>query len=56
MEQIRIHGRGGQGVVSAAELIALAAFYEGRDLKIIRVTDASVIAVRGTPINGKEPR
>jgi pyruvate ferredoxin oxidoreductase gamma subunit len=29
MEQIRIHGRGGQGVVTAAELIALAAFYEG---------------------------
>lgn len=28
-EQIRIHGRGGQGVVTAAELIALAAFYEG---------------------------
>jgi pyruvate ferredoxin oxidoreductase gamma subunit len=30
MEQIRIHGRGGQGVVTAAELIALAAFYEGQ--------------------------
>jgi len=29
MEEIRIHGRGGQGVVSAAELIALAAFYDG---------------------------
>ena len=29
MEQIRIHGRGGQGVVTAAELIAIAAFYEG---------------------------
>ncbi len=28
MIQIRIHGRGGQGVVTAAELIALAAFYE----------------------------
>jgi pyruvate ferredoxin oxidoreductase gamma subunit len=28
MEQIRIHGRGGQGVVTAAEIIALAAFYE----------------------------
>jgi len=26
MKQIRIHGRGGQGVVSAAELIAIAAF------------------------------
>jgi pyruvate ferredoxin oxidoreductase gamma subunit len=29
MIKIRIHGRGGQGVVSAAELIALAAFYDG---------------------------
>jgi pyruvate ferredoxin oxidoreductase gamma subunit len=26
MKQIRIHGRGGQGVVTAAELIAIAAF------------------------------
>lgn len=30
MDQIRIHGRGGQGVVTAAELIAIAAFYEDR--------------------------
>jgi 2-oxoacid:acceptor oxidoreductase gamma subunit (pyruvate/2-ketoisovalerate family) len=30
MHQIRIHGRGGQGVVTAAELIAIAAFQEGR--------------------------
>ncbi|MBN2884665.1 2-oxoacid:acceptor oxidoreductase family protein [Patescibacteria group bacterium] len=29
MIQIRIHGRGGQGVVTAAELLALAAFKEG---------------------------
>lgn len=29
LEQIRIHGRGGQGVVTAAELIAIAAFYDG---------------------------
>jgi pyruvate ferredoxin oxidoreductase gamma subunit len=29
MKQIRIHGRGGQGVVTAAELIAIAAFYDG---------------------------
>jgi pyruvate ferredoxin oxidoreductase gamma subunit len=28
--QVRIHGRGGQGVVSAAELLAVAAFLEGR--------------------------
>jgi pyruvate ferredoxin oxidoreductase gamma subunit len=28
--QVRIHGRGGQGVVTAAELLALAAFEDGR--------------------------
>jgi pyruvate ferredoxin oxidoreductase gamma subunit len=28
--QVRIHGRGGQGVVTAAELLAQAAFDEGR--------------------------
>lgn len=31
MTQIRIHGRGGQGVVTAAELIAIAAFNEGKE-------------------------
>ena len=31
MKQIRIHGRGGQGVVTAAELIAIAAFADGRE-------------------------
>ncbi|MBU0722422.1 pyruvate ferredoxin oxidoreductase subunit gamma [Patescibacteria group bacterium] len=30
MFQIRIHGRGGQGVVTAAELIAIAAFKNGK--------------------------
>lgn len=29
MKQIRLHGRGGQGVVTAAELIAIAAFKNG---------------------------
>jgi len=29
MFQVRIHGRGGQGVVSAAEMLSLAAFGEG---------------------------
>jgi pyruvate ferredoxin oxidoreductase gamma subunit len=28
--QIRIHGRGGQGVVTAAELLSIAAFEQGR--------------------------
>lgn len=31
MYQIRIHGRGGQGVVTAAELIAIAAFGAGHE-------------------------
>ncbi|MBC8269727.1 MAG: 2-oxoacid:acceptor oxidoreductase family protein [Rhodospirillaceae bacterium] len=30
MFQIRIHGRGGQGVVTAAELMSVAAFIEGK--------------------------
>jgi len=30
MFQIRIHGRGGQGVVTAAEMLSVAAFLEGR--------------------------
>jgi len=30
MFRVRIHGRGGQGVVTAAELLSLAAFQEGR--------------------------
>jgi pyruvate ferredoxin oxidoreductase gamma subunit len=30
MFQVRIHGRGGQGVVTAAEMLSVAAFHEGR--------------------------
>lgn len=30
MLQVRIHGRGGQGVVTAAELLSIAAFRQGR--------------------------
>jgi pyruvate ferredoxin oxidoreductase gamma subunit len=30
MFQVRIHGRGGQGVVTAAELLSVAAFAEGK--------------------------
>lgn len=30
MLQVRIHGRGGQGVVSGAEVLSVAAFLEGR--------------------------
>ena len=31
MTEIRIHGRGGQGVVTASELISIAAFQEGKN-------------------------
>lgn len=30
MLQVRIHGRGGQGVVSATEMLSVAAFWQGR--------------------------
>jgi pyruvate ferredoxin oxidoreductase gamma subunit len=30
MIEIRIHGRGGQGAVTTAELLAIAAFYDGK--------------------------
>ena len=30
MFQVRIHGRGGQGVVTAAELLSVAAFLEDK--------------------------
>jgi pyruvate ferredoxin oxidoreductase gamma subunit len=30
MFEVRLHGRGGQGVVTAAELLSVAAFFEGR--------------------------
>lgn len=31
MKQVRVHGRGGQGVVTAAELVAIAAFIHGSE-------------------------
>ena len=30
MFEVRIHGRGGQGVVTAAEMLSVAAFLEGK--------------------------
>ncbi len=47
MHQIRIHGRGGQGVVTAAELIAIAAFKEGR---IAQAFPAFGVERTGAPI------
>ncbi len=35
MFQIRIHGRGGQGVVSAAEMLSIAAFEEGKHAQAV---------------------
>lgn len=33
MIQIRLHGRGGQGTVTAAELLATSAFYDGKHVQ-----------------------
>jgi pyruvate ferredoxin oxidoreductase gamma subunit len=35
MFQVRIHGRGGQGVVSAAEMLSVAAFEEGKHAQAV---------------------
>ena len=37
MKQIRVHGRGGQGVVTAAELIAISAFFDGKEAQAFPV-------------------
>ena len=63
MFQIRIHGRGGQGVVSAAELLSVAAFLEGRHAQAFpsfgsERMGAPVMAfcrIDGMPIRLREP-
>ena len=35
MFQVRVHGRGGQGAVTAAELLSVAAFLDGREAQAI---------------------
>src|SRR4051812_13934833 len=63
MLQIRIHGRGGQGVVTAAELLALAAFRDGRHAQAFpsfgsERTGAPVVAfcrIDDRPIRAHEP-
>lgn len=63
MFQVRIHGRGGQGVVTAAELLAQAAFDEGRHAQAFpsfgsERTGAPVVAfarIADTPIRVREP-
>ena len=61
--QVRIHGRGGQGVVTAAELLSVAAFREGRYAQAFpsfgsERTGAPVVAfcrIADTPIRSHEP-
>ncbi len=63
MFQVRIHGRGGQGVVTAAELLSVAAFLEGRHSQAFPTfgserTGAPVVAfcrIDDKPIRLREP-
>ncbi len=63
MFQVCIHGRGGQGVVTAAELLAQAAFREGHDAQVIpsfgsERTGAPVVSfcrLSDGPIHTREP-
>jgi pyruvate ferredoxin oxidoreductase gamma subunit len=61
--QLRIHGRGGQGVVTAAEMLSIAAFAEGRHAQAFpsfgsERTGAPVVAfcrIADKPIRSREP-
>lgn len=63
MFEIRIHGRGGQGVVTAAELLSVAAFDEGRHAQAFpsfgsERTGAPVVSfcrIDERPIRTREP-
>ncbi|HXW45039.1 MAG TPA: 2-oxoacid:acceptor oxidoreductase family protein [Streptosporangiaceae bacterium] len=63
MFEVRIHGRGGQGVVTAAELLAAAAFAEGRHAQAFpsfgsERTGAPVVSfcrIDDAPIRVREP-
>jgi pyruvate ferredoxin oxidoreductase gamma subunit len=63
MFQVRIHGRGGQGAVTAAEMLSVAAFAEGRHAQAFpsfgsERTGAPVMAfcrIDETPIRNREP-
>jgi pyruvate ferredoxin oxidoreductase gamma subunit len=63
MYEIRLHGRGGQGVVTAAELLSVAAFRQGRHAQAFpsfgsERTGAPVMAfcrLDGRPIRLREP-
>ena len=49
MFQVRIHGRGGQGVVTAAEMLSIAAFTEGRHAQAFPTSARSAPARRWSP-------
>lgn len=63
MFQVRVHGRGGQGVVTTAELLSVAAFAEGRHAQAFpsfgsERTGAPVVAfcrIDDRPIRVREP-
>ena len=63
MIQVRFHGRGGQGVVTAAELLSVAAFLDGRHAQAFpsfgsERTGAPVMAfcrIGDAPIRTREP-
>lgn len=63
MFQIRVHGRGGQGVVTAAEMLSIAAFEEGRHAQAFpsfgsERTGAPVVAfcrISNREIRSREP-
>ncbi len=63
MFAVRIHGRGGQGAVTAAELLSVAAFHEGRDAQAFPTfgserTGAPVVSfcrIDDRPIRLREP-
>lgn len=63
MVEIRIHGRGGQGVVTAADLLAMAAFKEGHYAQAFpsfgsERTGAPVVSycrISDDPIRSREP-
>jgi pyruvate ferredoxin oxidoreductase gamma subunit len=63
MYQVRVHGRGGQGVVTAAELLSVAAFGQGRHAQAFpsfgsERTGAPVVAfcrISSQPIRLREP-
>lgn len=63
MFQVRIHGRGGQGAVTAAEMLSVAAFVEGRHAQAFpsfgsERTGAPVVSfcrIDEAPIRNREP-